>query len=185
MRLIRRRCGQVRPSRSVLLLTYVLALAAVGLVAPSSGLGSSAPRCSASNLRLDKVGELGFTSHRSWDLALRNLGPGTCQLKGFPRVQLLDSRARPERTTVLHHDGPPRSVVLRPWQRAFFIFTFTVGGPCTQEVFAQGVRVSSPSGAGRLAYYAGSFNLCGPAPAQVYVFNRGATPVLRNRSLDC
>lgn len=169
MKLLGGRRGRVRPPRLVLAVSWVLALAAVGLIAPASGLGSSAPRCSPSNLRLDKVGEQGFTSHRSWDLALRNVSSTTCQLNGFPRVRLLDSGARPELTTIIHHGGPPHSVVLHPWQRGFFSFTFAVSGPCMSAVFAYGVRVSPPSTTGRLVYYAGRFDLCGPAPAQVEV----------------
>jgi hypothetical protein len=127
------------------------------------------PSCSVTNLRVDKVGENDFTSHRSWDLALRNVASTTCQMKGFPGVRLLDRNARAEATVVGHVLGPPHTVVLRPWHRAFFGFTFTVSGPCSAAVFAYGVRVSPPRSTRRVVYYHGRFDLCGPGPAHVTV----------------
>ena len=152
-----------------------LTLAAAKLAAASSGFGSSMPRCSSSNLRVDKVGEQGFTSHRSWDLALRNVGSTTCHLNGYPGVRLLDSRAGLMPTTVGHVAGPPHNVALHPWQRAFFSFTFATSGPCAHAVFAYGVRIIPPN-ASRLVWYAGRFDLCGPAPATVEV-----SPVMATR----
>jgi Protein of unknown function (DUF4232) len=146
-----------------------LALAAVWLATPSSGFGASTPRCSTLNLRVDKVGEDDFTSHRSWDLALRNVGSTTCHLNGYPGVALLDSGARFMHTTVNHVAGPPHDVVLPPWHRAFFSFTFVTSGPCTQAVVAYGVQIVPPTALQRLVWYAGKFDLCGPAPARVSV----------------
>lgn len=152
-----------------------LALVA-GLAAPSSGIGASTPRCSTANLRVDRVGETGFTSHRSWDLALRNVGSTTCHLNGYPGVALLNSGAVMMPTSVGHVAGPARKVVLHPWQRAYFSFTFAVSGPCSQAVFAYGVRIVPPSASPRLVWYAGKFDLCGPSPARVTV-----SPVMATR----
>jgi hypothetical protein len=166
-----------RPVRRVVVAAGgILSIAVLALLAPSVSVGLSTPRCSVSNLRVDKVGEDDFTSHRSWDLALRNVAPTTCQLRGYPRVRLLDSRARLMPTRVDHVAGSPHTVVLRPWHRAFFTFTFATSGPCSRAVFAYGVRVIPPNASRRLAYYAGRFDLCGPPPAMVTV-----SPVMARR----
>jgi hypothetical protein len=145
------------------------ALAAAGFARPSIGFASSTPRCLTSNLRLDKVGENDFTSHRGWVFALRNVGPVTCRVKGYPAARLVDGNARPMRTVIGHFGGSPRTVVLPPWHRAFFAITFAVSGPCSQAVFAYGVRIQPPGSASGLVWYAGRFDLCGPAPARLDV----------------
>lgn len=178
MTLLEKRSGTGRRQLRVLLLAAIgaLVLAAVGLAAPSSGSGASTPRCSTSNLRVDKVGEDDFTSHRSWDFALRNVGSTTCHLNGYPGVGLLDSGARFMHTTVGHVAGPPHNVVLHPWHRAFFSFTFATSGPCAQAVFAYGVQIIPRNALQRLVWYAGKFDLCGPPPALVNV-----SPVMATR----
>jgi hypothetical protein len=109
-------------------------------------------------------------------MALRNIGSTTCHLRGFPSVRLLDSGARPMATTVTHHGGPPHTVTLAPFHRAFFSFTFAVSAPCPSAVFAYGFRVTAPHASQRLVWYAGRFDLCGPAPASVAV-----SPILAHR----
>jgi uncharacterized protein DUF4232 len=176
MRLRRNRGGRRRTRlQRLLVLTGTLALIATGLYAPAASSARPTPRCSAAGLRLDKVGEQGFTSHREWALALRNVSPRTCRLKGYPKVALLDSGARFMRTVVTHHSGPQRNVVLRPWKRAFFTFTFATNGPCPSAVFAYGVRVIPPGASLNDVWYAGRFGLCGPAPAHVDVSPLQAT----------
>src|SRR5437763_13768970 len=91
--------------RRTLLLAAGGALVLAALATPS--LGSSHPTCASSSLRVDRVGATGFTSHRSWDLALRNVGSTTCSLNGFPAVRLLNIHARGTPTTVVHASGPP------------------------------------------------------------------------------
>jgi hypothetical protein len=139
------------------------------LAGPASGLPASTPRCSVSNLRLDKIGENDFTSHRGWAFALRNVGSRTCHLKGFPAVRLLDANARAMPTRMGHFGGPPHNVVLAPFQRAFFSVTFAVSGPCSAAVFADGMAIVPPNTSRRLVWFAGRFDLCGPAPALVNI----------------
>lgn len=159
-----------RAERLALAITGVLACLAVALTRPAAGLAAaSAPTCATSNLRLDKVGEDDFTSHRGWIFALRNVGSRTCQLRGYPRVRLLDANARPMPTTIGHFGGPAHTVVLATWHRAFFATTYAVSGPCPAAVFAYAMGITPPRASPRLVWYAGRFDLCGPAPAEVNV----------------
>lgn len=165
--------GKVRNRRrrlgvSISVLVSAVVLATVVFAAPSSGLAST-PRCATSNLRLDKVGENDFTSHRGWAFALRNVGTVTCYLKGYPGLRLLGRHARSMRTKVVHFAGPAHTVVLAPWHRAFFAVTFAVSGPCPAAVFAYGMRIVPPGASPRLVWYAGRFDLCGPGPAVLSV----------------
>ena len=144
-------------------------LVGAGAAARSSGFAAATPRCLTSNLRLDKVGENDFTSHRGWIFALRNVGRVTCHLKGFPGARLLGVNAQPMSNSTVHFGGRPRTVVMRPWHRGFFAMTFAVSGPCPSAVFAYGVRFSPPGAATGLVWYAGRFDLCGPAPAVLSV----------------
>jgi Domain of unknown function (DUF4232) len=153
----------------------IVALSAIALTWPTTGRAASTPTCATSNLRLDKIGEDDFTSHRGWIFALRNVGPVTCQLKGYPRVRLLDASARPMPTTVGHFGGPAHVVVLAPWHRGFFATTYAVSGPCPAAVFAYGMGITPPRARPRLVWYAGRFDLCGPGPAAVNVSPVAAT----------
>ncbi len=164
--------------------SLVLALAIMGAVAspavalapPTPGLAAaSVPTCATSNLRLDKIGEDDFTSHRGWIFALRNVGSRTCQLKGYPSVRLLDAHARPMPTRIGRFGGPAHTVVLATWHRAFFATTYAVSGPCSAAVFAYGMGITPPRLSPRLVWYAGRFDLCGPAPAEVNVSPVAAT----------
>jgi hypothetical protein len=149
---------------------YGLLLAAlIALTAPTSGVAASNPRCSASRLRLDKVGENDFTSHRGLAFAFRNVGPVTCTLKGYPRARLLGAQAQGMTTSVVHFGGPTKNVVLHPWHRAFFAVTFAVSGPCPSAVFAYGMRLAPPGSSSGLVWFEGKFDLCGPAPARLSV----------------
>jgi hypothetical protein len=144
-------------------------LATVALSVPSIGFASSTPHCATSNLRLDKVGENDFTSHRGWIFAFRNVGAVTCHLKGYPGARLLGSHAQTMGTRIGHFGGLPHTVVLHPWHRAFFAITFAVSGPCPAAVFAYGMRITPPGGLPGLVWYAGKFDLCGPGPALLNV----------------
>jgi hypothetical protein len=146
-----------------------LVVSYAAFVPASRGITPSVPRCTTPNLRLDKVGEDDFTSHRGWIFAFRNIAPGTCHLKGFPSVRLLDATAHPEPTVMIHFLGPPHDVVLAHWNRAFFTVTFAVSGPCSAAVFAYGMRVVPPGATARLVHYAGKFDLCGPGPARLSI----------------
>ena len=150
----------------------VLAMLVAGLAAPSSSLSASTPRCSTSNLRLDFVNEEAATSHRFWNLALRNVGPTTCHLKGYPGVGLLDVNAKAINDPVVRQTGfKQRNVVLTPWQRAYFSFSYAVSGPCIPNFFyAYGIEVFPPNGTQRLVYYRGRFDVCGRSLSQPRVY---------------
>jgi hypothetical protein len=173
-----RRLGPLARTRRKgwLLLSAIALLVPAGIAGASVASQSAVPRCATSNLRVDRIGTEGFTSHRSWDFALRNVSSTTCRLNGYPGVRLLGSHAQTLPTAVGHHAGPPHTVVLHPWHRAFFSFTFATNGPCSSAVFAYGVRIVPPHAAPRLVYYAGKFGLCGPPPANVTV-----SPVMSNK----
>lgn len=161
--------GRTRTRVLLLAIVCCAALAVVGLTAPPRGFASSTSRCATSSLRLDKVGENDFTSHRGWAFALRNVGPVACHVKGYPGARLLDASARLMPTTIGHFGGPPHTIVLSPWHRAFFAITFAVSGPCPAAVFAYGVRFVPPGASAGLVWYAGRFDLCGPSPANIQV----------------
>lgn len=156
---------QWRGRRLGVVTVAALLFGAVGLTVPAIGFATATPRCSTANLRLDKVGESDFTSHRGWIFAFRNVGTVTCKLKGYPAARLLDRGAHPMSTRTGHFGGPPRAVVLAPWHPAFFAVTFAVSGPCPAAVFAYGMRLAPPGGSSGLVWYAGRFDLCGPGPA--------------------
>ena len=141
-----------------------LALMAGVLVAPSSGLSPSTPRCSTSNLRLDFVNEQGALGHRFWNLMLRNVGGTTCHLQGFPGVGLLDVNAHLINDSVFRETAfKQRNVVLKPWQPAYFSFVYAASGPCLPHFFfAYGIQVFPPNSTQRLVYYRGRFDVCAP-----------------------
>jgi hypothetical protein len=177
---LRRRGGTNRGYASLLGATTALALSA-GLLTVSALGAPSTPSCATSKLRLDLVPPIqGATSHRYWDLTLRNVGSTTCHLRGFPGVGLLDSHAKPINDNVIRQTGfPQRNVVLRPWQRAWFTFGYTVAGPCLPHSFsAYGIEVFPPNSTSRLVYYQGRFDVCGPSLSHPVVY-----PVRRTERL--
>jgi Protein of unknown function (DUF4232) len=155
-------------------LAVVLVAAATSVVLaiarPTVGMGATAsPICTSANLRLDKIGESDFTSHRGWIFAIRNIGQRSCRLTGYPNIRLYNAHARPMPTKIEHFGGPARSVRLNSFQRAYFATTYAVSGPCQSAVFADGMGFTKPQTGSQLVYYAGRFDLCGPAPADVSV----------------
>ena len=154
---------------SVLVLAAALGSSAAASAQSTRARSASTPTCAASALRLDKIGENDYTSHRGWIFALRNVGSHTCQMKGYPAVHLLDANARVMPTTIAHLGGPARIVVLAPWQRAYFATVYAVSGPCSAAVFAYGMGITPPRTASRLVWYAGRFDLCGPGSAVVSI----------------
>jgi hypothetical protein len=119
------------------------------------------PTCSAGQLRLDRVGGQGFTSHREWDFILRNISSHTCKLAGFPKIKFLDGSAMPISYAVVHHGATNGVVVLHTFKRAKFAFVFTVAGPCIPHSFnAFGLRVTPPGASGNLVWFAGSTGVC-------------------------
>jgi hypothetical protein len=153
----------------VLALASVFGSSAVAVGQSTKGRAAFTPTCGTSTLRLDKIGEDDYTSHRGWIFALRNVGSRTCQLKGYPAIRLLDANAHVMPTTIVHFGGPAHPVVLAPWRRAFFATVYAVSGPCSAAVFAYGMSITPPQAASRLVWYAGRFDLCGPGPAVVSI----------------
>lgn len=153
----------------VLVLASVFGSSAVAVAHSIKGRAAVAPGCGASTLRLDKIGEDDYTSHRGWIFSLRNVGSRTCQIKGYAAIHLLDANARVMPTTVVHFGGPAHPVVLAPWQRAFFATVYAVSGPCSAAVSAYGMGITPPRAGASLVWYAGRFDLCGPSPAVVSV----------------
>ncbi len=140
-----------------------LLIAGGALAVPALGSGASTPGCATSNLRLDFVPPVGAaTGNRYWDMTLRNVGPATCHLQGFPGVGLLDSHANPINVNVVRQTGfTQRNVVLHPWQRAWFTFHYALGAFCPgHSLSAFGIRVFPPNSTSRLVYYSGKFSLC-------------------------
>ena len=140
----------VKPALVVALTVGCVLAAAVW--APSASFGR-APGCSASNLALESVRTLGSAGARDWDLALRNTGPQTCGLTGYPGVTLLDAGARPMNVTITRARRSVRRVVLRAWQRAFFTLHYESNGPCPAGIFPKGLQVFPPNGTRRLRIY--------------------------------
>jgi len=153
----------------VLVVAGALGSSAAAFAHSTGAHAASTPTCATSALRLDKIGEDDYTSHRGWVFALRNVGSRTCQMKGYPAVHLLDANARTMPTTIAHLGGPAHPVVLAPWQRAYFATVYAVSGPCSAAVFAYGMGITPPRAASRLVWYAGRFDLCGPGPAVVSI----------------
>ena len=129
------------------------------VVSPSAAV-AVAPQCSAPNLELEFPRGEGAASHRFWDLALRNVGPATCELRGYPGIGLLDAGAALMNVPVDRAAGAVRTVVLRPWDRAFFTFGFVVSGPCAHGMFPFGLQVIPPNGTQWLRMYR-RFDVCG------------------------
>ncbi len=129
----------------------------------AAGLASSTPVCSTSRLRLETAGGQGFTSHRELDFALRNVGPATCHLKGFPGIGLLDAHANLLSTSVTRNGGSQPAVVLHTWHRAFFRFVYTVAAPCLPHFYSfYGLQVIAPAATQGLRWYAGGrVEVCG------------------------
>ncbi len=126
--------------------------------------GVSHPVCAPSSLRLDKVGGQGFTSHREWNFALRNVGTVTCKLAGFPGVAWVDAGAHTIAGSTDRHGSSHGTVTLAPFHRAFFNYVFVVAGPCIPHDFtAYGIQVIAPGTHHRLVWYAGSTQVCSPS----------------------
>jgi hypothetical protein len=158
-----RQRGRIRMRSLGLALGLPAVLAAFAVAAPSNSLGAGGtPICATDNLRLDLVSSSAATSHQFWDLGLRNVGPQTCHLRGYPGVGLLDANANLINVTVARATGHTvKSVVLHPWQRTTFTFEYVTSGPCIPHDFsAYGLRVIPPNDVHGLVWYAGKFDLC-------------------------
>jgi len=106
----------------------------------------------------------GATSHRFWDFALRNVGPGRCRLQGYPGVGLLNNAGKLIAVKVDRRGGPTPSMIVAVGQRAFFSFSYVVSGPCLPHFFtAYGLQVIPPNRTHRLIYHSGKIDICSPS----------------------
>lgn len=161
--MVRRQHGRIRMRSLGLVLGLLAALAALGVAGPSSSLGAGGTAiCATGNLRLDLVSKSAATSHQFWDMGLRNVGPKTCHLRGYPGVGLLDLNANLINVTIARASGRTvKTVVLRPWQRTTFTFEYVTSGPCLPHDFSvYGLRVIPPNDIRGLVWYAGKFDVC-------------------------
>jgi Protein of unknown function (DUF4232) len=151
-----------RATRSVLL--ACCALAAAGAIATGTS-GAAPPRCTGSHLTLEFVRQTAATSHRFLDLALRNVGATTCRVRGFPSARLKDAGGHVIGVTVDRVTGfAAHTVVLAPWHRAFFTFTYVDKGPCIPHFFsAYGIRIVPPDTTRHFTLYRGRFDVCAPS----------------------
>lgn len=156
--------GAVTLPRAAFAMVVVAAVVTVAVATPVGARPANTPVCSAASLRLDKVGGQGFTSHREWDFALRNVTSQTCHLRGYPGVLLLNASAASTGVSAVHHTTPVTTVTLGPWKRAFFKFVYVVSGPCVPHFFnAYGIQVTPPGTHGHLGYYSGHIQVCSPS----------------------
>jgi Domain of unknown function (DUF4232) len=156
-----------RVSRRCAVLVAVSCALTFAAVSPSASLAAT-PRCSTGNLTLEFVRSSAALSHRFWDLALRNVGPVTCQLRGYPGIGLLNSSARLMNVHVARRSGfPVRTVVLGPWRASYFTFGYAVSAPCTRGIFPWGIQVFPPNNAQYLRMYR-RFDVCAGSTPVVY-----------------
>jgi hypothetical protein len=160
----RRQLGRSRGIRARVLSGLCASLCALGATfAAAASLGASRPRCPTAQLRVTVLDVQGATSHRYWDLALRNIGHSSCRLQGFPGVGLLDKAGRPIAVTVARQTGfPTPAVTVAAGRHAYFTFGYTTGGPCKPHDFnAYGLEIYPPDDYKRLLVtIAGGINLC-------------------------
>jgi hypothetical protein len=154
----------VRPHHAL-----AIALACVCVALPGAEYARAAPalastsaaRCLTGHLRLSFVRGQGATSHRFWDFALRNVGPGKCRLQGYPGVGLLNKSGRLISVNVAPQAGPTPTVVIGVGQRGYFTFSYVVSGPCLPHFFnAYGLQVIPPNRTHRLVYHSGKIDVC-------------------------
>jgi uncharacterized protein DUF4232/putative Ig domain-containing protein/IPT/TIG domain-containing protein len=109
-------------------------------------------KCKVSHLRLSLVRVLGAAGHRSWDMAVKNLGSATCRLRGYPSVKLLDREGQTIKPRFLHnHLFGIETVDMFQGQRAFFTVIYAIAGPCRpRSVTAYGLAVIPPGDRRRL-----------------------------------
>lgn len=75
-------------------------------------------------------------------------------------VGLLSSTATLLNVNVVRAASLVRTVTLRPWDRAFFTFSFVVSGPCAHGIFPFGIQVIPPNTSSGLRMYR-RFDICG------------------------
>jgi hypothetical protein len=106
--------------------------------APAATSATAPSRCAGSQLKLAYVGTEGATGHLEVTLALRNVSPRSCTLRGYPGARLLDAAGR---TLPLHFrrgggffpdsQEHPRLVMLQPGVRARYGLSFATNNEYT------------------------------------------------------
>jgi hypothetical protein len=138
-------------------------VAALALLASSGAVASPAPRCATGRLQVSVLEVQGATSHRYWEMALRNTGAASCRLQGYPGVGLLDAHGALIPDNVARQPGlPTPGVTIAHGRRAYFTFAYVVSGPCAPHDFkAYGLEVYPPGDSARLLVNThGTLDIC-------------------------
>ena len=138
----------------------------------ASGAGATPPRCASRNLLLEHGREFTAGSfHDYTNFALRNMGPTTCVLSGYPEVRFLDQRGRSMPVTVRRTHTylvkePVRTVRIGTWKAAYFTVFYLRGDPCARRLFPYGLRIVAPGSRTAMTVY-DRLDLCVPPRAMV------------------
>ncbi len=151
----RRLCGAI-------VLAALLAATVGAPLALDPASAATPPRCATARLRLVLVRQSAGAGRRFWEMALRNAGPATCGLRGYPGVGLLDARGRVLSVQVKRETGQPiRTVTLTRGRSAYFTLAYEDSGPCLPHFFsAYGVTVYPPNSTTRLVRRSARFEIC-------------------------
>lgn len=142
----RRRRARTLPG---LLIGAALTLGVSVAVASAATSTPTAAKCSRAHLRMNFVRRQGATSHVFIDYAFLNAGGSACTLRGYPAVVLVNKSGNGmHRKRAIVSDNPVspvRTVVIKPGKRAFFTFSWAVGGACPGHSFTfYALRVTPP-----------------------------------------
>jgi hypothetical protein len=107
----------------------ILALAAAVALVAATGAGAAVERCHAGQLAGKVRQSSGAAGTSAVSIAIRNVSPAACSLRGFPQLKLRNA-AGPLPTLVRHGglailDRPVRTIVLDPNERASLLVAFS------------------------------------------------------------
>lgn len=162
-----------RPSvRSrVLALAVMVTIGACAALAQASGASGGSrsaavpPRCSTSRLRLVSARQGAAVGRIFWELALRNVGPARCSLRGYPGVGLLGASGRVLSVAVKREARQPVGTVsIARGRSAYFTVAYEESGPCLPHFFsAYGLAVYPPGSTSRLLLRSAPIQICAVA----------------------
>jgi hypothetical protein len=137
----------------------LLTVAAAGRQAHAA---STSPLCSAADLRLSLVRSHSAATVTYWDLVLRNSGPKTCRLRGYPTVHLLGPHGAPLPIRIARVIGVPvRIVTVPPGHRAYFTVVYVPGRRCGQDRhYAYGLTAVPPGSVRALVIHRHRYAIC-------------------------
>ncbi|MFI6560918.1 DUF4232 domain-containing protein [Streptomyces sp. NPDC050534] len=130
-----------RRGTAVSLTAALAALTTAGLTWNASATTSTAPTassvhtCTVGDLRLSLGREEGAAGSLYQPIRFTNTGRGSCALRGYPGVSVLDSRHRQIGPAATHSGRSYATVVLAPGHSASAVIRTTngpVGGPCAR-----------------------------------------------------